>query len=100
MPVSSRTSRTAVCSGISPRFGPPLGSPVTRLPAGVMTSSCPSRTTTPPYEVSVRWPSRCRRSRGESVDIALERVGVVDRQAAAALGDDAGALEHGEEAAG
>src|ERR671914_374836 len=88
-PVSSRTSRTAVSAPLSPGFCPPFGSPVTRrLPAGVITSSSLPRTTTPPYEVS------------SSVDIALQRVWLVDGQPPAALGDDAGALEHREETAG
>src|SRR5918994_712352 len=87
MPVSSRTSRAAVCSVVSPRFMPPLGSPRTRRrPRGTITTTSSPRTTTPPYDVSV--------------DIALQRAGVVDGEAAAALRDDAGPLQDGQEATG
>src|SRR5829696_6802064 len=96
MPVSSRTSRPAVSSGVSPRLMPPLGSAVIRRrPTGVITSTSSPRTATPPYEVSVTF-ARPRRS----VDIALEGGGIVDGQPAASLRDHPGALEHGEEAAG
>src|SRR5687768_5667424 len=89
MPVSSRTSRAAASSGVSSALRPPFGSPSTRLrPRGVMTITSRPRTTTPPYEIS------------RSVDIAAQRGRVVHDQAPAALRDDPGALEHGEEAAG
>src|SRR5215207_5996959 len=89
MPVSSRTSRAAVSSGLSPATGPPLGSPSTRWrPRGTITITSSPRTTTPPYDVS------------RSVDIALERRRVVHRQPPPPLRDHARPLEHGEEAAG
>src|SRR3954447_18989883 len=88
-PVSSRTSRVAVTQGGSPSSAPPFGSvEICGRPAGVMTSTWPSRTTTPPNDSS------------RSVDIAAQRRGVVDGEPATALADDARALEHGEEAAG
>src|SRR4051794_7193022 len=88
-PVSSRTSRVAVSHGGSPACGPPFGSVATcGRPAGVITSTSSSRTTTPPKD------SSC------SIDIAAQRRGIVHGQAPAALADDARALQHGEEAAG
>src|SRR5262249_61743032 len=77
MPVSSRPPRAATCSGASPSSTPPLGTPVTRLPAGVITSSSSPRSTTPPYDVS------------NSVDIVAQRVRVMDREASATLRDHA-----------
>src|SRR5688572_26031577 len=69
----------------------PLGSASTRCPAaerrvGTMTTTSSPRTTTPPALTSV--------------DVALECGGVMDGELATPLGDDAGALEHREEAAG
>src|SRR5215207_9844650 len=95
-PVSSRTSRAAVSSAVSPKRAPPFGRPVTGLPAGVMMIVSEPRTTTPPKDVSRSSGRRPRRS----VDIAVERVRVVDGEPASPLRDHAGALEHREEAAG
>src|SRR4051795_2354257 len=92
-PVSSRTSRAAVSSAVSPKRAPPFGSPVTVLPVGVITIVSAPRTTTPPYEVS-RSSGRCG-----LVDISVEGSRVVDRQPAPPLRDHAGALQHREEAA-
>src|SRR6187551_335066 len=88
MPVSSRTSRAAVSSGVSPSIGPPLGRPSTRLrPRGTITMTSSPRTTTPPYDVSC------------SVDIAAEGFGVVHDQPPPALRDHSCPLEHREEPA-
>src|SRR4051794_10401839 len=108
MPVSSRTSRAAVSSPVSPGFGPPLGSPVTRVWRGVMTrtsavrAASSMRTATPPWETSRTTGPRSppRRPSERSVDIPLQRRGIVDHETAAPLGDDARALERGEEPAG
>src|SRR5215211_4781157 len=99
-PVSSRTSRSAASAADSAPSGWPLGSASTRLPSaarrvGTMTMQRPSRTTTPPAENSDSGADGMR----PSEDVAVERGGVVDGDPPAALGDDPGALEHGEEAA-
>src|SRR4051794_12537370 len=96
-PVSSRTSRSAASAGDSPASGWPFGRARTLLPSaarrvGTITMQRPSRTTTPPAENSDAFD-------GISVDVAAERVRVVDGDPAAALRDDARALEDGEEAA-
>src|SRR4051794_41030446 len=81
----------------------PLGSATTCLPlaarrTGTMTMVSSPRTTTPPAENSRLRGGR--RAAAGSVDIPPERHRVVDRQAPATLGDDARALERGQEAAG
>ena len=86
-PRAPRARRSARAS--RPPRGPPLGSPVTRLPGGRDHE----------HVVAAHARRRRRRSPRGSVDIALQRRRVVDRQPPAALGDHAGALEHGEEAA-
>src|ERR1700751_1742752 len=101
MPVSSRTSRWAACSAVSPASMWPLGSASTLLPSdarlrGTIATICSPRTTTPPAE---RSSARGGGALGASEDILLERLRVVHDQPAAALRDDARALEHGEEPA-
>src|SRR5580692_7611127 len=96
----------------------PLGRASTREPSaarrvGTITTTSPSRTTTPPAENSRACappspvvclarlaPPACLgdRLRRGSEDILLEGLRVVDGQAPAPLGNDPGALEHGEEA--
>src|SRR5919202_4495312 len=100
-PVSSRTSRSAASAADSRPSGWPFGSARTLLPSaarrvGTITMHSPSRTTTPPAENSDSAPVGIR----PLEDVALERLGIVDDDPAAALGDDPGALEDGEEAAG
>src|SRR3954468_23260762 len=93
MPVSSRTSRCAAASSVSPDSGWPLGRASVRRPSGpglrgtIATISSP-RTTTPPAETS------------RLEDIPLQRARVVHGQLAAALRDDPRALERGQEARG
>src|SRR3954454_1382243 len=99
-PASSRTSRAAASSSLSPGSTCPLGSARTWRPdavrrVGTMTIVSSPRTTTPPAECS-----RSRRRRPSSVDIPLQGDGVVHREPTAALGDDARALQGGEEPAG
>src|SRR5437764_14868369 len=89
-PVSSRTSLKAAASGVSSPFGWPFGRPRTRSPAadrltGTTTATSPPRSTTPPAE--------------KSVDVSLERFGLMDDQLAAALGDDPRTLQYRQEAA-
>src|SRR5919112_6333562 len=98
-PVSSRTSRSAASAADSAPSGWPFGSASTLLPSaarrvGTMTMQRPSRTTTPPAENSESAPVGIG-----SEHVAAERVRVVDRDPPAALRDDAGPLEHREEAA-
>src|SRR4051794_13056942 len=87
--------------GVSPGSTWPFGSATTLRPSaarrtGTMTMVSSPRTTTPPAENS-----RLRGSRRlVSIDIAPQRNRVVDGEPSATLGDDAGALERGEEAAG
>src|SRR4051812_37760186 len=87
--------------GVSPGSTWPLGSATTRRPSaarrtGTITMVSSPRTTTPPAENS-RSPAGRRRL---SIDIPAERHRVVDGEPAAALRDDAGALEGRQEAAG
>src|SRR5579884_1856519 len=93
-PVSSLTSRAAACAGVSPASGWPFGRPSTRLPrasrlTGTITATSSPRTTTPPAENSVSL----------LIDVALQGLCVVHDEPTALLGDDAGAFEHGQEAA-
>src|SRR3954447_8475315 len=101
-PVSSRTSRSAASAADSRPSGWPFGRARTLLPSaarrvGTITMHSPSRTTTPPAENSDSAPVGISRP---LEDVALERLGIVDDDPPAALGDDGGALEDGEEAAG
>src|SRR5881397_1030003 len=78
----------------------PLGSATTARPlaarrTGTMTIVSSPRTTTPPAENSRLGGGR----RPASVDIAAQGHGIVDREPSAALGDDAGAFQRGQEAA-
>src|SRR5690242_12514956 len=104
MPVSSRTSRWAASRLLSPSSMWPLGSASTRDPSearrvGTITTSSSPRTSTPPAERS-RTTRLLALRRGFLEDILLQRLDVVHREAAAALGDHAGALEHREKATG
>src|SRR3954465_14170100 len=79
----------------------PFGNATTRRPSaarrtGTITMVSSPRTTTPPAEDS-RSPAGRRRW---SIEIPAERHRVVDGEPAAALRDDAGALERRQEAAG
>src|SRR3954470_5187788 len=95
-PVSSRASRGAASAADSEPSGWPFGRASTLLPSaarrvGTITMHRPSRTTTPPAENSESPPDGIR---GPLEDVALERLGVVDRDPPAALRDDPGPLEH------
>src|SRR3954453_16764094 len=95
MPVSSRTSRVAACSSVSPLSGWPFGSANVRWPSGpglrgTMTTVSSPRTTTPPAEISEFFLE----------DIPLELRGVIHGELAAPLRDDAGALEVRQDARG
>src|SRR4051794_23762240 len=97
MPVSSRTSRVAACSSVSPLSGWPLGSASVRWPwgpglRGTITTTSSPRTTTPPAEISfLDRPSE---------DIPLEGARVVHGELAPALGHDARPLQRGQEPRG
>ena len=90
MPVSSRTSRAAVCSGVSPAIRPALRQPE-HAPA-------PARDDHEHLVAADDDPAvgRLALSRHSRCSAA----GIVDGQPPAALRDHACALEHGEEAAG
>src|SRR3954447_13976690 len=99
-PVSSRTSRSAASAADSRPSGWPLGSASTLRPSaarrvGTMTMQRPSRTTTPPAENSESAPV----GTAPSVDVALQRIGIVDRDPPAPLREDPGPFEHRQEAA-
>src|SRR5213079_1027997 len=88
--------------GVSPGSTWPLGSATTLRPSaarrtGTITMVSSPRTTTPPAENSRL---RGGRRRPASIDISAQRHGIVDGEPPAPLGDDPGALERGEEAAG
>src|SRR5450755_2851699 len=112
-PVSSRTSRSAACSAVSPGSTWPFGSASTREPSGArrvgtITTTCSPRSTTPPAEISCargslrglppRSPPCLPPPRLE--DILLQRLRVVHHQATPPLRNHPSALQHRQEAAG